>query len=92
MSSRQPELSAHAELRSQQRSIPEIGIWLLRDFGRREHAGDGSSKYSFDKKAWKEVERFMGSWHISKMDQLRKAYIIVSSEDRVITAAYREGH
>ena len=89
MSHLEVDLTKHAQVRSQQRSIPEIGIWLLRDFGRREYARSGCWKCFFDKKAWREVERFMGTWKLSKMDQLRKAYIIVDREDSVITAAYR---
>lgn len=83
-------LTEHAQQRAKDRSIPEIGRMLLLEFGARRPAGGGAESISFDKRAWKEVERFCGVWPLKRMDQLRRLYMVVSAEGAVITVAYRD--
>lgn len=83
-------LTIHADRRANDRSIPEIGRWLLMEFGTRRAAGGGAESVSFDKKLWKEVERFCGVWPLKSMDQLRRLYMVLSAEGAAITVAYRD--
>jgi hypothetical protein len=46
--------------------------------------------YSFDKRAWREIERFVGAWPLKKMEQLKRVYMVMSDEGAVITLAYRD--
>ncbi|MBO6666459.1 hypothetical protein [Parvibaculum sp.] len=84
------EMTEHAIKRQIDRSIPEIALWLLREFGVCRRARDGAESYSFDKRAWREVERFFGPWPLKKMEQLKRAYMVVSDRGAVITVAYRD--
>lgn len=89
MSVRDVKMTSHAEKRAAERSVPEIGRWLLMDFGVRRRAGNGTESVYFDNKSWKEVERFCGVWPLKKMDQLRRLYAVVSDSGAVVTFAYR---
>lgn len=89
MSERTPPMTEHAERRAIDRSIPEVARWLLLEFGTRQRAGRGAESISFDKRSWREVERFLGMWPLKKMDQLRRVYMVLSDEGSVITIAYR---
>lgn len=80
----------HAGQRAKDRSIPEIGPWLMLEFGARRADRDGTESISFDKRSWKEVERFCGVWPLKKMDQLRRLYMIVSENGEAVTVAYRD--
>ncbi|SDM57076.1 hypothetical protein [Maricaulis salignorans] len=82
-------LTEHAERRSIDRNIPEVARWLLLEFGRRSPAKSGCVSYAFDKKAWKEVERFFGRWRMKEMTQLKNAYLVQSAEGAIVTVAYR---
>jgi hypothetical protein len=90
MESRTIQLSQHATERANDRSIPEIARWLLLEFGACRRAGNGASSYFFDKKAWREVERFFGPWPLKKMDQLKRAYLVMSDCGVAVTVAYRD--
>ena len=83
-------MTRHAEQRAKDRSIPEIARWLLEEFGAPRSAGGGAVSYSFDKKGWRAVCRVFGSWQLKKMEQLRRVYMVVSSDGAVITLAYRD--
>lgn len=82
-------LSRHAELRCQQRGIPEIGLELVQRFGVCQPAGKGAVSYSFDKAAWRRVEAYVGSWPLKTMDRLKRLYVVVSDTGSVVTAAYK---
>lgn len=90
MDSRTPPLTDHAAQRADQRSIPEAARWLLMEFGTRRRAGNGAESYFFDKRSWREVERFFGPWPLKRMDQLKRTYMIVGDSGEVITVAYRD--
>ncbi len=83
-------MTRHAEKRSAERCIPKVAQWLLTAYGQTEKAGGGAVRYSFDKRAWREVETFFGPWPLKKMDQLRKAYMVVSDTGSLITIGYRQ--
>jgi hypothetical protein len=84
-------LTNHAQARVKDRGIPEIARHLLFEFGLRERAGGGAERYSFDKKTWREVQRFFGHWPLKRMDQLKRTYMIVADGGAVVTVAYRKG-
>ncbi len=90
MNARTLPLSQHAAERAHERSIPEVARWLLLEFGTRCRAGNGAESYSFDKKAWREVERFFGTWPLKKMYQLKRTYMVVSDNGAAVTIAYRD--
>ncbi len=83
-------LTAHAKRRTLERSIPEIGHLLLREYGARRPAGGGAELISWDKRSWKDVERVCGVWPLKKMDQLRRLYMVLSSDGSAITVAYKD--
>ena len=90
MTERTVRMTEHAAERAADRSIPEIGRWLLLEFGTRRRVGKGAESYFFDKQSWREVERFLGTWRLTKMDQLKRAYLVVSDEGAAVTVAYRD--
>jgi len=83
-------LTTHAKRRSDDRSIPEVGRWLLMEFGSRRPAGKGTESLYFDKKSWKEVEKFLGVWPLKNMEQLKRLYMVLSPDGSAITVAYRD--
>ena len=83
-------MTDHATDRARDRCIPEIACWLLQEFGARRRAGAGAESYYFDKKAWRETERFFGTWQLSQMEKLRRVYMVISDSGAVITLAYRD--
>ncbi|PIQ40340.1 MAG: hypothetical protein COW58_06515 [Thalassolituus sp. CG17_big_fil_post_rev_8_21_14_2_50_53_8] len=83
------ERTTHGDQRAIDRNIPELAIQLLRDYGIEKPAGGGATRYDFDKRSWKEVEQLFGKWRLKEMEKLRRAYLIVTSEDRVITVSFR---
>ncbi|WP_161539462.1 hypothetical protein [Hyphobacterium indicum] len=90
MTNRHLERTAHGHSRVTERGIPELAIQLLRDYGTEKPAGGGAMRYDFDNRSWKEIERLFGKWRLKEMEKFRRAYLIVTSEDRVITVSYRK--
>lgn len=83
-------MSQHATVRSQQRAISQMQVDLLMQFGTSEPAGDGASRVFFDKAARRRIKSYAGSlggWLNDHLD----VYVVVSSEDKVITAAHLTG-
>lgn len=80
-------MSHHASLRSQQRAISQMQVDLLMQFGTSEPAGDGASKVFFDKAARRRVKSYAGPLAGLLNDHL-DVYAVISSEDKVITAAH----
>ena len=83
--------SAHSDKRHQQRGIPEVAIHLLQLFGKQKPAGGKRVRKFFDKRAWKDVEGFLGHWPLKKMEQLRKCYLIESEDGVLVTVAFDNG-
>ena len=63
-------------------------IDLLLQFGRSERAGDGTSKYYFDKGARRRIQAYAGPL-AAVLDQHLDLYALVSSDSKVITVAHR---
>lgn len=82
-------MSKHACLRARERGIPEIANFLLLTYECSEPAGLGATSYSFDKKAWRKIERLFGHWPLKKMEQLKRTYIVVADDGAAITVAYK---
>ena len=83
-----PDLTKHAEVRRQQRSIPLMVIdWLL-DFGRSEPSGNGACKYYFDKVSRRRFRKYAGQLS-GVLEQYLDVYVVLSSDSKVITVAPR---
>lgn len=80
-------MSQHATIRSQQRAISQLQVDLLMQFGTSEPAGDGASKVFFDKAARRRVRSYAGPL-AGMLNEYLDVYAVVSSEDKVITAAH----
>jgi len=83
-----PRTSRHAQERMRQRSIPQIVLDLLMQFGAEEHS-HGAIRYSLDKKSRRALDRYLGSARIKEMDKLLNTYVVVSSDGQVITVGHR---
>lgn len=82
----------HARARSQQRSIPQLLIDLLGQFGIEEKAKDGAVILFFDKAARRKVKAYVGPTLACFLEEHLDVYVIVSSDDEVITVGHRLGH
>ena len=80
-------MTNHASKRSQQRGTPPILISLLMDFGKRESAGDGTSKMYFDKAARRRVKAYVGPV-ARQIDEFMNVYAVFAADGKVITAAH----
>ena len=83
-----PSFTRHAEVRRQQRSVPDFGVETLLSFGSRKPAGQGATKVAFDKKGWKRALTYFGPWAPSKLGQLRKLYLILGEDGEIVTTAF----
>lgn len=86
ISSAQARHTDHARTRMQQRSIPIAVVDLLLDFGRSSDAGDGCSRYTFCKHSIAEIRQSLGH-SATLLDRYLNAYVIVTADDVVVTAA-----
>lgn len=85
----QEEITRHAAWRMQKRSISSEGIELLLDHGVRRHCGRGCESYAFDRRSWKKARDTLGSRRVVEMERYKNAYVVISSEGILVTAAYR---
>lgn len=81
-----PALSHHAKARMQQRSIPNALVELLLDWGEPVDAGSGCYRYEFRKSSLAEARRLLGRGAKS-LDRYLNAYVVVTADDLVVTAA-----
>jgi len=81
-------LTEHARIRSQQRSIPPVMVDLLLQFGTTESAGDGANKMFFDKSARRRVQAYFGQI-APLLNQHLDLYAVVGSDDQIITVGHR---
>lgn len=82
------KFTKHASERQQQRSIPEIVIDLIVDFGTVERSGADASKYYFNKTSRRRVRRYAGQLSPS-LEEYLDYYVVVSDSGKVITVAPR---
>lgn len=80
-------MSQHATVRSQQRSISQMQVDLLMQFGTSQPAGDGASKLFFDKAARRRIRAYAGPL-AGLLNEYLDVYAVVSDDDKVITAAH----
>lgn len=82
------KMTTHANIRQQQRGIPLMIIDLLRNYGSCESAGDGTTKYYFDKGSRRKLKTYAGQL-ASLLEEHLNCYLIVCPEGHVITIAHR---
>lgn len=76
----------HAATRVQQRAVPPAIVdWLL-EFGDHRPAGSGAESYSFRKKGWRRLQRYLGP-AARHFENYRHVYAVVA-DGRIITVAY----
>ncbi len=83
-----PNYTKHAGRRSSERAIPNLVVSLLIDYGRRSRSR-GAWSYALDKQSRRRLRAAIGKVAYSRLKDLFDAYVIVSDEGHVITAAWR---
>lgn len=81
--------TGHALRRTRQRSIPPAFIDILQDFGVATPAGGGCTSFSIDKRGWRRAEAHFGI-AAPGIRKVRQAYVVVSEDGAVVTAAWRD--
>jgi len=80
--------TAHARARAQQRSIPQVAIDALLEFGSERRRG-GASVLFMDKASRALARQALGERaYLSIADKLN-AYVVVGDDGRIVTAARR---
>ena len=82
------QYTEHANLRCQQRGISPLVVDLLMEFGASEPAGDGTTKFYFNKPARKRLAAYAGRL-AAILEQYIDVFAIVAPDNRVITVAHR---
>jgi hypothetical protein len=79
----------HAEVRCQQRGIPNLIIDWLRDFGKEIYDHHGGIVVVFTRNARRNLERAMGREVVRRMSEWLDAYIVISVDGALITVGKR---
>lgn len=82
------DMTKHAEVRQQQRSVPPLILNWLDQYGTREHDGKGAEIVYFDRKSRRTLEREAGKRVVDLLGGLLNAYVVLTGET-VITVGYR---
>jgi len=86
-------LTKHAEIRIQQRCIPELTLELLLQFGEVERQHGGTEMLYFKAKSFEKARKHVEKM-LKDMDKLRNAYLVKAKqeeEDLIITSGYLKG-
>jgi hypothetical protein len=86
-------LTKHAEVRIQQRCIPELILDLLLQYGEVEHQHGGTELVYFKARNFAKARNHLESM-LKEFDRLRDAYLVRSrqdEEDIIITSGYLQG-
>lgn len=87
-------LTKHAEVRIQQRCIPDLILELLIQYGEIEHQHGGTEMIYFKKKNFEKARKHVEKM-LKEMDKLRNAYLVrtIQEEDQslIITSGYLQG-
>jgi len=83
-------LTKHAEVRIQQRCIPELTLELLLQFGEIDYQHGGTEIIYFKAKSFEKARKHLERM-LKDMDKLRNAYLIKAEEDLIITSGYLKG-
>jgi hypothetical protein len=81
-------LTKHARIRATQRSVPQLAIDLLLDYGIHTRAG-GADRVTLDKSARKRIARDIGEPAYRALRPLLDLYLVVSDDGAVVTVAHR---
>ncbi len=83
-------LTRHALIRSQQRSIPPLIMDWLKLFGEEDFDGQGGIRRYFSKRSRRMMERAFGSGPVRKMAEYLDTYLIESVDDgAIVTVGHR---
>ena len=85
-------LTEHAEIRLQQRGIHPHTLDLLLDYGEEKRVRDGGISYFFTKNRIRNASKHTKKEELVLMEKQRDAYIVVSPNGAIITAAWRKHH
>jgi hypothetical protein len=77
----------HAQVRQQQRGIPQFVVDLIVEFGCERPAGDGCINVFLDKKSRKDLERYLSKAVYTKIKEHLNCYVILSESGVVVTTA-----
>ena len=80
--------SYHAQIRKQQRAVPQIIVEWLQDYGRVIRKA-GADVYYLDKKARRKLRRDIGSVPYRRMEDLLDAYVVIADDGSVVTVGWR---
>ncbi len=80
--------SRHAARRVEARAIPPLVVELLVRYGQatRRH---GAWRYALDKSSRRRLKTAIGKAAYARLEDLLDAYVVVSDENEVVTAAWR---
>lgn len=81
-------LTAHAQTRLQQRSIPDDAVQTLLAYGNTRRRG-GADVYYLDKRARSRVASALGRERFQRIERALDSYLVVADDGSVITAAHR---
>ncbi|MEN8261760.1 MAG: hypothetical protein ABFS02_14545 [Pseudomonadota bacterium] len=82
-------VTSHAGARMQQRGIDKLDVFLLREFGRKQHKEGAVVRFFDRKRAEKVAGRLIDLAH--DIQRLRNLFL-VESNDALITVAHRHRH
>ena len=85
-------LSEHAIHRSQQRSIPEIVIACLIEYGQAIPVRGKAISYTLTAEALREAKSDLPERDYQYLEKKKNAYVIVSDEGTVITTAWSKNN
>ena len=80
--------SYHAQIRKQQRAVPQIIVEWLQDYGcvtRKE----GADVYYLDKKSRRKLKKDIGSVPYRRMEDLLDAYVVIADDGSIVTVGWR---
>lgn len=80
-------LTKHAKVRLQQRGIPETFVDVLMDFGVAQHIRKGAEVVYLRRKERRMLRSCLAGHELPR--HFQNAYLVVSSDGRVITAGHR---
>lgn len=83
------DISRHAAARMQQRGIDRLTVFLLREFGRKQHDGLATIRYLDKRRAQKLATRLKEM--AQDMERLSNLYL-VEAEETLVTVAHSRRH
>ena len=81
-------LTQHAQLRMQQRAVPESMVSLLFEYGDYQQAGDGCLKVALTRKGARRLRRDLQTL-MGQLDSLQNTYLVESPDGAVITVGHQ---